>query len=153
MVRGLGRPARKVAGVHGGGEVRQQHPGACGGRARRPDPGGALVTRVALVTGAGRGIGRASAIALAGAGFTVVLAGRSTAELEESAAEAGGGAVALTCDVRDPAPVAALFAKVDARFARLHLLFNNAGVCAPPLPLEVITLSPWTAPVDADLTS
>jgi len=110
------------------------------------------VTRVALVTGAGRGIGRAAAIALAEAGFTVVLAGRSRASLDEAAAEAGRGAVALTCDVRDPEAVAALFAEIDARFGRLDVLFNNAGVNAPPVPLEDITLEQWSAVVETSLT-
>ena len=94
--------------------------------------------RVALVTGGGRGIGRAAAIALAGAGFTVVLAGRNRASLEAAAAEAGHGAVAVTCDVRDPTSVAALFAEIDARFGRLDVLFNNAGIGAPPVSLEVV---------------
>jgi NAD(P)-dependent dehydrogenase (short-subunit alcohol dehydrogenase family) len=110
------------------------------------------MTRVALVTGAGRGIGRASAIALASAGFTVVLAGRSRAALEEAAAEAGGGAVAVTCDVRDPASVSALFAEIDTRFGRLDVLFNNAGIGAPPVPLEDIGFEQWTAVVETNLT-
>jgi NAD(P)-dependent dehydrogenase (short-subunit alcohol dehydrogenase family) len=110
------------------------------------------VTRIALVTGAGRGVGRASAIALAQAGFTVVLAGRDPARLEEAVAEAGGDAVAVPTDVRDPAAVAALFAEVDARFSRLDLLFNNAGVGAPAVPLEDLTLEQWTAVVETNLT-
>jgi NAD(P)-dependent dehydrogenase (short-subunit alcohol dehydrogenase family) len=110
------------------------------------------VTRVALVTGAGRGIGRAAAIALAEAGFTVVLAGRNAAALEEAAAAAGHGAVPLTCDVRDPVSVAALFAELDARFGRLDVLFNNAGIGAPPVPLEEITLEQWASVVETNLT-
>jgi len=110
------------------------------------------VIQVALVTGAGRGIGRAAAIALAEAGFTVVLAGRSRASLDEAAAEAGRGAVALACDVRDPEAVAALFAEIDARFGRLDVLFNNAGIGAPPVPLEDITLEQWLAVVETNLT-
>ena len=70
------------------------------------------MSRIALVTGAGSGIGRARAVALAGAGFTVVLTGRGRARLEEAAAEAGPDALVLTCDVREPASVAALFALV-----------------------------------------
>jgi len=108
--------------------------------------------RVALVTGAGRGIGRAAAIALAEAEFTVVLAGRSRGLLEEAAAAAGHGAIALTCDVRDPASVAALFAEIDARFGRLDVLFNNAGIGAPPVPLEDLTLEQWTSVVETNLT-
>lgn len=107
---------------------------------------------IALVTGAGSGIGRAVSLALAEAGFTVALAGRRREPLEEAAAAAGGGGVALACDVRDPSAVAALFAEVDARFGRLDLLFNNAGVGAPAVPLEDITLEQWTAVVETNLT-
>jgi NAD(P)-dependent dehydrogenase (short-subunit alcohol dehydrogenase family) len=110
------------------------------------------MSRVALVTGAGSGIGRASAIALAEAGFTVVLAGRRQEQIEAAAAAAGGGAVAVVCDVRDPASVAALFAEVEARFGRLDLLFNNAGIGAPGVALEEITLADWTAVVETNLT-
>jgi NAD(P)-dependent dehydrogenase (short-subunit alcohol dehydrogenase family) len=110
------------------------------------------VSGIALVTGAGGGIGRASAIALAEAGFTVVLAGRRREPLEEAAAAAGGGSVALTCDVRDPASVAALFAEIEARFGRLDLLFNNAGVAAPAVPLEELRVEQWTAVLETNLT-
>jgi NAD(P)-dependent dehydrogenase (short-subunit alcohol dehydrogenase family) len=110
------------------------------------------VTGIALVTGAGSGIGRAAAIALAGAGFTVVLAGRRRERLETAAADAGGDAVALTCDVRAPASVAALFAEIDARFGRLDLLFNNAGLGAPAVPLEDVDFDQWTAVVETNLT-
>ena len=71
------------------------------------------MTRVALVTGAGSGVGRASSIALAAAGFTVVLAGRRQEPLEEAAASAGNGSVAITCDVRDPGMVASLFDEIE----------------------------------------
>ncbi|MCL4289154.1 MAG: SDR family oxidoreductase [Thermoleophilia bacterium] len=107
---------------------------------------------IALVTGAGSGIGRAVSLALAEAGFTVALAGRRREPLEEAAAAAGGGSVALAYDVRDPSAVAALFAEVEARFGRLDLLFNNAGVGAPAVPLEDITLEQWTAVVETNLT-
>jgi NAD(P)-dependent dehydrogenase (short-subunit alcohol dehydrogenase family) len=110
------------------------------------------VSGIALVTGAGSGIGRASAIALAGAGFTVVLAGRRRELLEAAAAEAGRGAVALGTDVRDPASVNAVFAEIESRFGRLDLLFNNAGVGAPPVPLEELTLEQWSAVVETNLT-
>jgi len=110
------------------------------------------VSRIALVTGAGSGIGRASAVALAGAGFTVVLAGRRVELLESAAAEAGGGAVAVACDVREPASVAALFAEVRARFGRLDVLFNNAGVGAPPVPLEDLTVEQWRTVLDTNVT-
>ena len=105
---------------------------------------------IALVTGAGSGIGRATALALAGAGFTVVLAGRRLEPLEAAAVEAGG--VAITSDVRDPESVAALFAEIDARFGRLDVLFNNAGLGAPGVALEDITLEQWSAVVETNLT-
>ena len=107
---------------------------------------------IALVTGAGSGIGRASAVALAGAGFTVVLAGRRVELLESAAEEAGGGAVAVACDVREPASVAALFAEVHARLGRLDVLFNNAGVGAPPVPLEDLTVEQWRTVLDTNVT-
>jgi NAD(P)-dependent dehydrogenase (short-subunit alcohol dehydrogenase family) len=110
------------------------------------------VTGIAVVTGAGSGIGRASAVALAGAGFTVVLAGRRVEPLEAAAAEAGGGAVGIVCDVRDPESVAALFAQVGSRFGRLDLLFNNAGVGAPPVPLEDLTVEQWRTVLDTNVT-
>jgi NAD(P)-dependent dehydrogenase (short-subunit alcohol dehydrogenase family) len=110
------------------------------------------VNRVALVTGAGSGIGRAAAVALAGAGFAVVLAGRRQELLEAAAADAGSDAVALACDVRDPTSVAALFAEIDSRFGRLDLLFNNAGVSAPAVKLEDITLQGWASVLETNLT-
>ena len=110
------------------------------------------MTRVALVTGAGSGVGRASAIALAGAGFSVALAGRRRAQLEAVAKEAGRDAVALPCDVRDPAAVAELFAEIDVRLGRLDLLFNNAGVGAPAVPLEDVAFDQWTTVLDTNLT-
>ena len=108
--------------------------------------------RVALVTGAGSGIGRAAAIALAGAGFAVVLAGRRQALLDGGVAEAGGDAVAVACDVRDPASVASLFAEIESRFGRLDLLFNNAGVSTPAVRLEDVTLQDWAAVLETNLT-
>jgi NAD(P)-dependent dehydrogenase (short-subunit alcohol dehydrogenase family) len=110
------------------------------------------MTKIALVTGAGSGIGRASAIALAGAGFTVVLAGRRIEPLEDAAAAAGNGAVAIAADVRDPASVAALFDEVESRFGRLDLLFNNAGISAKPVPLEDLEPADWNAVLETNLT-
>ena len=104
------------------------------------------------MTGAGSGIGRAAAIALADVGFTVVLAGRRREPLETATAAAGHDAVALTCDVRDPESVAALFAGIDARFGRLDLLFNNAGVSAPARQLEDITPVEWASVLETNLT-
>jgi NAD(P)-dependent dehydrogenase (short-subunit alcohol dehydrogenase family) len=110
------------------------------------------MTRVAVVTGAGSGIGRASAIALAEAGFVVVLAGRRREPLDRAAAEAGPSSVAITCDVREPVSISALFAEVDDRFGRLDLLFNNAGVGAPAVPFEDLGLNDWVAVIETNLT-
>jgi NAD(P)-dependent dehydrogenase (short-subunit alcohol dehydrogenase family) len=110
------------------------------------------VSGIALVTGGGSGIGRATGIALASAGFTVVLAGRRRETLEEAATEAGPDAVALTCDVRDRSAVATLFAEIRSRFGRLDLLFNNAGVGAPPVPLEELSFERWSSVVETNLT-
>jgi len=111
-----------------------------------PDP------KIALVTGAGTGIGLAASVALAGAGFTVVLAGRRLEPLEAAASTAGAGAVALSCDVTDPTSVAALFAEVESRFGRLDLLFNNAGISAPPTTLEAVAFDDWRAVLETNLT-
>jgi NAD(P)-dependent dehydrogenase (short-subunit alcohol dehydrogenase family) len=113
--------------------------------------------RVAVVTGAGTGIGKAAALALLAEGFTVVLAGRRKEMLEAAVreAEAGGTgerALAVPTDVGDPASVRALFATVRERFGRLDLLFNNAGLGAPPVALEDLTVEQWKAVVDANLT-
>jgi len=110
------------------------------------------MARIALVTGAGSGIGRASSIALAGAGFTVVLTGRRQEPLEEAAAATGNGSVTVICDIRDPEQVAGLFAEIEKRFGRLDLLFNNAGVGAPGVPLEELDVDDWHAVVDTNLT-
>ena len=110
------------------------------------------MTSVALVTGAGAGIGRATALALAEAGFTVVLAGRRPEPLEAAAAAAGPDAVALSCDVRRPESVAALFTEIAARFGRLDLLFNNAGVSAPAVDLEDVTVDQWDAVLGTNVT-
>jgi len=110
------------------------------------------VTRVAVVTGAGSGIGRAASIGLADAGFTVVLAGRRQEPIDEAAAAAGNGAVAVACDVRDPGMVARLFSEIDEQLGRLDLLFNNAGIGAPNVPLEELDFDDWRAVVETNLT-
>jgi len=110
------------------------------------------VERIAAVTGAGSGIGRASAAALAAAGFTVVLAGRRRKLLDEAAAEAGNGAVAVPADVRDEESVASLFHEIDSRFGRLDLLFNNAGLGARAVPLEELDPEEWRTVIDTCLT-
>lgn len=111
--------------------------------------------KVALVTGAGTGIGKASAIALARAGYNVVLAGRRLEPLQTAAQEAekqGVKAIAVSTDVGDPASVRALFAKAKGAFGRLDVLFNNAGMGTPPMPFEDISYEQWKAVVDVNLT-
>jgi NAD(P)-dependent dehydrogenase (short-subunit alcohol dehydrogenase family) len=111
--------------------------------------------RVAVVTGAGSGIGRATALALALDGYSVVAAGRRREPLEATAREArrsGGRALAVATDVGDPASVKALFAATQEAFGRLDLLFNNAGQGAPPVPLEDVTYEQWRAVLDTNLT-
>ena len=111
--------------------------------------------RVALVTGAGTGVGRAAALALLADGYRVVLAGRRAGPLEEVIAGSGAGAgraLAVPTDVTDPDSVAALFDRTVQAFGRLDLLFNNAGVGAPPVNLEDLTLAQWRAAVDTNLT-
>ncbi len=114
--------------------------------------GGSVVTRIALVTGAGSGIGTAVAVALAQDGWTVVLAGRRLEPLEATAALAGTSGIPIACDVTDPAAVGSLFAAIDERYGRLDLLFNNAGVGAPAIPLEELSVEQWRSVVDTNLT-
>jgi NAD(P)-dependent dehydrogenase (short-subunit alcohol dehydrogenase family) len=112
-------------------------------------------TKVALVTGAGSGVGRAAALALLREGWAVVLAGRRAEALAQVAAEAasfGGPALAVPTDITDPASVAALFAKTKETFDRLDLLFNNAGIGAPAIPLEELSFAQWQAVVQTNLT-
>lgn len=112
--------------------------------------------KVAIVTGAGSGIGRASALALVQAGYHVVLAGRRADALEATKAAAGDGAdrvLAVPTDATDPAAVKALFATTKEAFGRLDVLFNNAGTGAPPIPLEELTIEQWRMVVDINLTA
>jgi NAD(P)-dependent dehydrogenase (short-subunit alcohol dehydrogenase family) len=108
--------------------------------------------KIALVTGAGSGIGRASSLALECAGFTVVLAGRRAAELAETAAQSGGQMLAVPTDVGDPQSVDALFARIHEAYGRLDLLFNNAGIGAPAIPMEELTYEQWSRVVAVNLT-
>ncbi len=113
------------------------------------------INKVALVTGAGTGIGRATALALLGEGFQVALAGRRIEALEETARLAGelsAQSLCVACDVGDPEAVKALFGQIEERFGRLDVLFNNAGTGAPPLPLEELSYEHWKAVVDTNLT-
>jgi NAD(P)-dependent dehydrogenase (short-subunit alcohol dehydrogenase family) len=112
--------------------------------------------KVAIVTGAGSGIGRASALALLKAGFHVALAGRRADALEATRSAAGDAidrALVVPTDATDPAAVKALFAATKAKFGRLDVLFNNAGTGAPPIPLEELTIEQWRAVVDINLTA
>jgi NAD(P)-dependent dehydrogenase (short-subunit alcohol dehydrogenase family) len=110
--------------------------------------------RVALVTGAGSGIGRATALAFLREGFRVVLAGRDSERLARVVAEAGAGAQALAvvADVRHPDQVKSLFDAVREKFGRLDVLFNNAGLNAPFLPLEDMPYEKWREVIDTNLT-
>src|SRR5581483_12365314 len=108
--------------------------------------------KVALVTGAGTGIGRAAALGLSGAGYAVVLAGRRKEALEETAKRAKTKTLVVVTDVCDPAQVKTLFAKTKETFGRLDVLFNNAGIGAPPVNMEDLTYEQWKAVVDTNLT-
>jgi len=112
--------------------------------------------RVAIVTGAGSGIGKSVALALLREDYAVVLAGRRKEALEATASEATAAgsrlAMVVATDVGDPASVKALFAKTKATYGRLDLLFNNAGTGAPPIPMEDLTYEQWKTVVDANLT-
>ncbi|KZD08185.1 SDR family oxidoreductase [Oceanibaculum pacificum] len=112
-------------------------------------------SKIAIVTGAGTGVGKAVALALAKDGFSIVLAGRRKEPLEAAAKEVealGVKALAVPTDVGDPAQVKALFAKTKEAFGRLDFLFNNAGIGAPAIPLEELTYEQWKAVVDVNLT-
>ena len=107
------------------------------------------------MTGAGSGIGRAVALALQSTGYSVVLAGRRAEELERTAASATGSdakMLVVPTDVSNPESVRALFARITEEFARLDVLFNNAGISAPGIPMEAITYDQWSAVVGVNLT-
>ena len=111
--------------------------------------------KVALVTGAGTGIGKAVALALMKEGYATVLAGRRADKLEETVSEGkstGAKSLAVPTDVGDPAAIKALFAKTKETFGRLDVLFNNAGIGAPPVPLEDLPYETWKQVVDTNLT-
>ena len=110
-------------------------------------------SKVALVTGAGSGIGKAAALALLADGWQVVLTGRREAPLAEVAAQSGAGdcALVVTSDVTDPASVRKVFDAAVSAFGRVDLLFNNAGIGAPAVPLEDLSIEDWKAVVDTNL--
>lgn len=114
-----------------------------------------MARRIGLITGAGSGIGRVSALALWEAGYSLALAGRREEALRETVAMAGVSddrALVLPTDVTDRVAVATLFAAVKSRFGRVDLLFNNAGMNAPAIPLEDLTAEQWKSVIDVNLT-
>jgi len=110
--------------------------------------------RVAIITGAGRGIGKATALAFLADGYRVALAGRHRETLEGTAVESGAGdrALVVPTDVADPGSVDALFAAVRKALGRLDVLFNNAGAGARPVPIDELTFDEWRKVVDVNLT-
>jgi len=111
-------------------------------------------SRVAVVTGASRGIGRSTALALAADGYSLVLAGREKATVDATAREVAqiGPAKAVVCDISDEGSVRSLFHMTKEAFGHLDLLFNNAGVSSPPVSLEELSLESWSAVVATNLT-
>jgi Short-chain alcohol dehydrogenase of unknown specificity len=111
--------------------------------------------KIAVVTGAGTGVGRAASLALMNAGFTVVLAGRRMEMLQETQklGDNVGKSLPVSADMTDPGSIAALFAKVMDVYGRLDVLFNNAGMGAPPVPFEDLSLAQWQAVVATNLTA
>ena len=112
-------------------------------------------SKVALITGAGTGVGKAVALALLTEGYSVTFTGRRKEPLEAAAAEgdpSGSRTLVVAGDVGDPASVREMFSKVEERFGRLDLLFNNAGTGAPPVPIEDLPFEKWKAAVDTNLT-
>jgi NAD(P)-dependent dehydrogenase (short-subunit alcohol dehydrogenase family) len=109
-----------------------------------------MPAKIAIVTGAGSGIGRAASLALNAAGFQVVLAGRRAAQLEQTASSSK--MLVVPTDVGNPDSVRALFAKTKEAFGRLDLLFNNAGIGAPGIPMEDLTYEQWNSVVQVNLT-
>src|SRR5215469_7113953 len=110
--------------------------------------------KTALVTGAGSGIGRAVAVAMQSAGYSVVAAGRRLAELEKTAAAAGSSGnqiLPVPTDVSKPDSVRTLFGRIREAFGRLDVLFNNAGTSAPTVPMEDLSYEEWTAVIAVNL--
>jgi NAD(P)-dependent dehydrogenase (short-subunit alcohol dehydrogenase family) len=111
-----------------------------------------MMTKIAMITGAGSGVGRAVAKALSAAGWSVVLVGRKREALEDTASMLSGESLVTPADVGDPAAVKAVFAQAKEKFGRLDLLFNNAGMGTPAMPIEDLTFEQWQAVVGVNLT-
>ncbi len=110
------------------------------------------MSQIAVITGAGRGVGRITAITLAKKGWTVVVAGRDKSTIDAVAKEAGGASVGIVCDVSNPDSVKSLFDQVKTTFGRIDLLFNNAGVVAPGIALEDLKIEDWRKVVDVNIS-
>src|SRR5579863_9508472 len=110
------------------------------------------MTRIAMITGAGSGVGRAAAKALAKRGWRLVLVGRKEETLAATANQICGDHLAAPADVGDPAQVKAVFAQIRDRFGRLDMLFNNAGMGTPAVPIEELSYAQWQAVVGVNLT-
>lgn len=110
------------------------------------------MNKVAVITGGGRGIGKGVAVALNDAGWSVVVAGRTQSSLDETVGELAGEGFAVAADVSDEAQVDALFASAVDRFGRVDLLFNNAGIAAPAVPIDELEVDAWRKLIDINVT-
>ncbi|HKY18114.1 MAG TPA: SDR family oxidoreductase [Rhizomicrobium sp.] len=110
------------------------------------------MNKIAMITGAGSGVGRAVAQALAAAGWQLALVGRQQQTLEETAKGQKGDHLIVPADIGDPAAVKAVFAQIKTKFGRLDMLFNNAGMSAPAIPIEELSFEQWQAVVSVNLT-
>ncbi|MEQ1884073.1 MAG: SDR family oxidoreductase [Bryobacteraceae bacterium] len=110
--------------------------------------------KIALVTGASSGIGRAVALGMQSAGYTVAICGRRESELQRTAemSESGAPMLCIRCDVSQPDSVKTMFARIQETFGRIDVLFNNAGRSAPPIPMEDLTFEQWNAVIGSNLT-
>lgn len=110
------------------------------------------MSRVAVITGGGGGIGRATAVALSADGWQVVVAGRTQSSIDETIESLSGDGLAIVSDVSKPADVEDLFARAVERFGRVDLLFNNAGIAAPPVPIDELDVEDWDQLIGVNVT-